>query len=43
MLTTAEAQRVKKLERENRELRRYNKILKLSSAFVVQAEHLVAS
>jgi transposase len=32
-LTTAEAQRVKELERENRELRRANEILKAASAF----------
>lgn len=41
-LTTAEAQRLKKLERENRELRKANEVLKLASAFVAQAEHLVA-
>ena len=35
---TAEAQRVKELERENKELRRANEILKLASAFFVQAE-----
>ncbi|HWU77103.1 MAG TPA: IS3 family transposase [Rhodanobacter sp.] len=32
-VTTAEAQRVKELERENKELRRANEILKLASAF----------
>jgi transposase-like protein len=37
-VTTAEAQRVKDLERENRELRRTNEILKLASAFFAQAE-----
>ena len=37
-VTTAEAQRVKELERELRELRRANEILKLASAFFAQAE-----
>ena len=37
-VTTAEAQRVKELERENKELRRANEILKLASAFYAQAE-----
>ncbi len=37
-VTTAEAQRVKELEREVRELRRANEILKLASAFFAQAE-----
>ena len=37
-VTTSEAQRVKDLEREVRELRRANEILKLASAFFVQAE-----
>ena len=37
-VTTAEAQRVKELEREVKELRRANEILKLASAFFVQAE-----
>ncbi len=37
-LSTAEAQRIKDLEREVRELRRANEILKLASAFVAQAE-----
>jgi transposase len=37
-ITTGEAQRVKDLERENKELRRANEILKLASAFFAQAE-----
>jgi transposase len=37
-VTTSEAQRVKELERENRELRRANEILKVASAFFAQAE-----
>jgi transposase len=37
-MTTAEAQRVKELEREVKELRRANEILKLASAFFAQAE-----
>ena len=37
-VTTAEAQRVKELERENKELRRANEILNLASAFFDQAE-----
>ena len=37
-VTTAEAQLVKELERENKELRRANEILKLASAFFAQAE-----
>ena len=37
-VTTAEAKRVKELEREVRELRRANEILKLASAFFAQAE-----
>ena len=37
-VTTAEANRVKELEREVRELRRANEILKLASAFFAQAE-----
>ena len=37
-LTTAEAQRIKDLEREVKELRRANEILKLASAFFAQAE-----
>ena len=36
--TTAEAQRVKELEREVKELRRANEILKLASAFFASAE-----
>ena len=36
--TTTEAQRIKDLERENRELRKANEILKLASAFFAQAE-----
>jgi transposase-like protein len=36
--TTAEQQRVKALEREVRELRKANEILKLASAFFAQAE-----
>jgi len=37
-LTTEERQRLKDLERENRELRRANEILKKASAFFAQAE-----
>jgi transposase-like protein len=37
-LTTAEHQRIKDLEREVRELRKANEILKLASAFFAQAE-----
>ena len=37
-LTTSEAQRIKDLEREVRELRKANEILKLASAFFAQAE-----
>ena len=36
--TTTEQQRVKELEREVRELRKANEILKLASAFFAQAE-----
>jgi transposase len=36
--TTAEQQRVKELEREVRELRRANEILKLAGAYFAQAE-----
>ena len=36
--TTSELQRLKDLERENKELRRANEILKLASAFFAQAE-----
>ena len=37
-VTTAEAQRVKELEREVKELRRANEILKLASSFFASAE-----
>jgi transposase-like protein len=37
-VTTSEAQRMKDLERENKELRRADEILKLASAFFAQAE-----
>ena len=37
-VTSTEAQRIKDLERENKELRRANEILKLASAFFAQAE-----
>ena len=37
-ITTAESERIKALERENKELRRANEILKLASAFFAQAE-----
>lgn len=37
-VTTAESLRVKNLEREVRELRKANEILKLASAFFAQAE-----
>jgi transposase-like protein len=37
-VTTSEAQRVKDLEREVKERRRANEILKLASAFFAQAE-----
>ncbi len=37
-VTTAEARRVKEPEREVKELRRANEILKLASAFFAQAE-----
>jgi len=33
-VSTAEAERIKDLERENRELRKANEILKLASAFL---------
>ena len=36
-VTTSEAQRVKELERENKELRQANEILKMASAFFAQA------
>jgi transposase len=37
-LTTADRERIKALERENRELRRANEILRTASAFFAQAE-----
>lgn len=37
-ISTLDTQRVKDLERENKELRRANEILKLASAFFAQAE-----
>ena len=37
-VSTADAQRIKELERENKELRRANDILKTASAFFAQAE-----
>ena len=37
-ITTTEAQRVRELEREVKELRRANEMLKLASAFFAQAE-----
>ncbi len=37
-MTTTEAQRIKELERENKELRRANDILRTASAFFAQAE-----
>jgi len=37
-VTTAERERIKDLEREVKELRRANEILKLASAFFAQAE-----
>jgi len=37
-LTTDERQRLKELERENRELRRANEILRKASAYFAQAE-----
>jgi len=37
-VTTADKERVKELEREVKELRRANEILKLASAFFAQAE-----
>ena len=36
--STTEMQRIKELERENKELRRANEILKTASAFFAQAE-----
>ena len=37
-VTTPDMQRLKELERENKELRRANEILKTASAFFAQAE-----
>ncbi len=37
-LTTDEGERLKRLERENRELKRANEILRLASAYFAQAE-----
>ena len=37
-VTSEERDRIKALERENKELRRANEILKLASAFFAQAE-----
>jgi transposase len=37
-LSTSERERIKALERENKELRRANEILKTASAFFAQAE-----
>ena len=37
-LTTSERERLKALERENRELKRANEILRTASAFFAQAE-----
>ena len=37
-VTTAEAERIRALERENRELKKANEILRLASAFFAQAE-----
>lgn len=37
-ITTTDQQRLKELERENKELRKANEILKLASAFFAQAE-----
>lgn len=37
-LTSGERERIKQLERENRELRRANEILRKASAFFAQAE-----
>ena len=37
-LTTTELERVKQLERENKELRRANEILKKAAAYFAQAE-----
>ena len=37
-VTTEERERIKALERENRELRKANEILRLASAYFAQAE-----
>ncbi len=37
-VTSSDAERLQQLERENRELRRANEILKVASAFFAQAE-----
>jgi transposase len=37
-LTTSEREKLKELERENRELKKANEILRLASAFFAQAE-----
>ena len=37
-LTTSEAERIKQLERETRELRQANEILRKASAYFAQAE-----
>ena len=37
-ISTSELQRLKELERQNKELRKANEILKLASAFFAQAE-----
>jgi transposase-like protein len=37
-MTTAERDRIKELERENRQLRQANEILKKASAYFAQAE-----
>jgi len=37
-MTTAEADRIKQLERESRELKKANEVLRLASAFFTQAE-----
>ena len=38
LVTTSEREQMKALERENKELRKANEILKLASAFFAQAE-----
>ena len=38
IITTSEREQMKALERENKELRKANEILKLASAFFAQAE-----